>query len=287
MDNGKNILTNIEEEKLKESFGGVLLDGKITLESNRGYKNIPFRPQQDAILSFVKSNNCYLNVVADGAGSCSKADKASILIIESLKEWFDSISEGELSVLTPKEIIKSLEENLMSVNNKLVNEEHGKAFSTVILALTLHKYTLIANIGDSTAYTYDKDSNELVSLSELHSLSDGLNYEDARHNPDNNIITKSIGSRLNSFTIASGFDKKLSYKLVKNFGQRIILSSDGVTDLVSERTLKFFFKNNWPAKAIVNYAVNTPDVSDCIKKSDNISAIVVDLPNEKQKVLKK
>ena len=57
--------------------------------------------------------------------------------------------------------------------------------------------------------------------------------------------------------------------------------------MVSAKTLKFFFKNNWNAKAIVNYAVNTPDVLDCMKKSDNISAIVIDLPNEHQKVLTK
>lgn len=284
--NNEYCLMNIEESRLVNSFGGELLDGKITLESNRGYKNIPSRPQQDAILSFVKSDNCYLNVIADGAGSCPKADKASIKVIESLKIWFESISEQELNILLPNELVKKIEEVLINTNNKLVLEENGKAYSTVVLALTLKLYTLIANIGDSTAYMYRSDSNKLIELSELHSLSSGLSYEDARHNEDNNIITKSIGSKFNSFNINSNFDKNMSYKLIRNVGQRIILSSDGVTDLISENSFKFFFKNSYPAKAIVNYAVNRPEVSDCIKKNDNVSAIVIDLPNEKKKVLK-
>lgn len=277
----KYILTNSFQNNLREYYGGSLLDGKITLESNRGYKNIKSKVQQDAILSIVKNDKCYLNVVADGAGSCPKADKASMEIVENLKNWFEQINEEELKSLKPQEIIKKLNDVLIFVNDKLVKEENGNAYSTVVLSLTLDKYTLIANIGDSTAYTYNFNTDKLYELSELHSLSKGLSYEEARHNPDNNIITKAIGTKLNIFS----FNQGLSYKLVRNVGQRIILSSDGVTDLVSENTFKFFFKNKFSAKSIVNYAVNTPDVSDCVKKSDNVSAIVIDLPNDKQKVL--
>ncbi|MBQ9011717.1 MAG: hypothetical protein IJ093_03620, partial [Bacilli bacterium] len=57
------ILTNLDNEKLLDTFSGELLDGKIQVQSNRGYLSDTNKPQQDAVLSIVKNDKCFLNIV--------------------------------------------------------------------------------------------------------------------------------------------------------------------------------------------------------------------------------
>ena len=66
--------------------------------------------------------------------------------------------------------------------------------------------------------------------------------------------------------------------IIDNNGQTIILSSDGITDLASEKTFKSYFKNDVSAKEMVDNAVYSPDEAP-YKMEDNVSAIKIKLPN--------
>ncbi|MBQ9012763.1 MAG: protein phosphatase 2C domain-containing protein [Bacilli bacterium] len=264
------VLTNSDNLKLKNSFSGSLLNGKITVASNVGYKSRIKKEQQDAVLSVVKSDDCYLNIVADGAGGSVNAQNASKKIVDEFKKWFDMLSENELKTMDNKTKMELIS-NEIDMIDEYIKKKYPGSYSTIVLALTAGDKTIVANIGDSTAYIYDDANDKLMEVTTLDSLSEGLSYEEARRNPKNNVITQSIGD---------GYSK-IHFKVLNNIGERLILSSDGVTDLVTENTFKTYFRNGITASNIVNISVNNPDRSPGISKTeDNVSAIVIDLPDK-------
>ena len=281
---GLKVLINNDVKSIKNSYSGILLNGDITLASDRGYIDNPNKPQQDSVLSNYKSEDCFINVVADGAGGSFFGEKASSFITNELNNWFNSISLEEFLMLGKDEIIKRLNKKIIEINNHLVDTYKGRSYSTVVIALTIGDYTIIENVGDSTAYSYDSDSDELILLSEIDSHTKYLKYEDARHNELNNLITRAIGSDIIED------ESYIHVNIIPNAIGKIILSSDGVTDLISEERFKGFFKEDIDASSIVSDAVLNPSIDDVIKEikvSDNVSAIVIDLNKTKTKSLRR
>ena len=269
------VLTNNDRLSMIDSFSGSLLNGKISIASDRGYINNPERRQEDSVLTSIKSNTCFLNVIADGAGGSANGAIASNTITSYLEQWFKSINEEYLLSLSINQIKTIIEEQL-NIINEYILKHYRDCYSTVVLALTINDKTIIANVGDSTAYMYDEYDDMLREITTLDSMSKGMSYEQARRNPYNNVITQAVGQE-------DGF--KVHFSTINNVGQRIILSSDGVTDLVSENTFKNFFKNKTDADSIVRKAVYYPDIDENIYKTkDNSSAIVIDLPNYQKNI---
>lgn len=276
----QQVLTNNAQNGIQNSFGGTLLGGRISLHSDRGYINSPNNPQQDSILGIAKSEDCILNVVADGAGGSINGEKASMAVTEGLKTWFKGVDEAFLRSLSNDELADLVQHRLIDINN-YIHDNYRGSYSTVVLALTVGDRTMIANVGDSTAYAYNPNDDSLVELTTLDSLSKGMSYEGARHNPYNNRITRAMG--IDSINPNYGMNSNglVHFHVVDNTRVgRIILSSDGVTDLVSEERFKSYFRRGATASQIVDDAVYRPDLDSQIhKSSDNVSAIVIDLPN--------
>ncbi|MBR3229353.1 MAG: protein serine/threonine phosphatase 2C family protein [Bacilli bacterium] len=267
------ILSNLKLPKLEDKASGKLLEGKIDLSIDRGYQTHPERPQQDTALSIVKDENIFLNIIADGAGGSENGEKASITLVNELKEWFEIIPNELFDHI--EVIIELLKQKIIEIDKK-IEKNYKKSYTTFVLALTIGDKTIIANIGDSQAYTYD--NNELIALTTLDSESIGMSYEDARFNPWNNIITAAVGD---------GYKKDIHINIIDNKGQKIILSSDGVTDLISEERFKTYFTNDIDSSKIVDDSLSKKDTEWLDKDEDNISVIIINLPNYKQKRLVK
>jgi len=269
----KQVLTNSTGSALLNSFSGELLNGKISLESQRGYLRNPNKPQQDAIISVVKDENCYINAIADGVGGSKNGHTASMITVEGLKLWFQSL---DISLLQDAENVRYIEsllnKEMIKINN-FIKRNYSGSSSTVVVALTMYDKTIIANVGDSTCYGSYFDN--MIELSTLDSPSRGMPYTQARHNEYNRFVTNAVGQEE-----LEENREFMHFQVISNVGQRIILSSDGVTDLVQSKKFQSFFqKSNISAKEIVDSAVYKPDVTPGMKNSDNVSAIVVDLPN--------
>ena len=272
----QSVLSNSSELGLKDSLSGKLLNGRISIAADRGYKD-KTSPQQDAALSVVKREDCFLNVIADGAGGMQAGEIASQAVVDGLKEWFDDMDEENLKSFDENYVKYMLNEKLIQINNE-IHEKHDKCCSTVAFALTFGDRTIIGNVGDSMVYGYNPENDRLVPYTTLDSYSNGLSYEEARINPYNRFITASVGGKY----VAPGTEFMHS-TTVRNQGQHIILASDGVIDLTSERNLKddLYFRRT--AEQIVRHAATSPDLGpDISKTQDNISAIVVDLPKSEK-----
>ena len=135
------------------------------------------------------------------------------------------------------------------------------------------------NVGDSTAYVYSKNKNIITSMSEIDnrfvekSIRD--NYEAYRRSPVNNYVTASIGD--NTLHV----HKKL---MLNDEDKRIILSSDGVTDLINESNFANMLSQGQTADKFVLKAKNNPDLYGIGtgKNTDNISAIIINVDEFKK-----
>lgn len=263
-------LTNAKGIKLQNTLNGKLLEGSIKLSTDKGYQNNPEKKQQDAILSVVKDETCFLNVIADGAGGSKNGEEASKYLTLELKEWFENMPQEILDDIDI--LIKLLEYKITQIDNYIF-KTYKNSYTTLALTLTINDKTIIANIGDSTAYTYDEQTDNLVELTTLDSESKGMDYEEARYNPWNNALTAAIGA---------GYNDKLHINIIDNTGQKIILSSDGITDLVSEERFKSYFKENIEPEKMVEDALSKEYTEWLDKREDNISVISIKLPNSQK-----
>lgn len=288
-DTGKQLFTNINDItncNIKDSFQSVYKSGNTTIQmaSTLGYKNRK-KTQQDAMLSCSKDGTS-MNIVADGAGGSDKGQIASTMTVYYLKRWFDSHDFSVFNNISPDnnvDISKASREIIASLNIELKNidaeikRKHQGSFSTVVISIVTPGFVLFANVGDSTAYVYDADKKTLEEKSVLDSLSRGLSYEAARHNPRNNQITNGMGMMKGD----------PHFNVMPNKGAyRIILSSDGVTDLISKDNFNYLASQGYGAVDFVNKADQLPDVTKGMKSQDNISAIVIDSDeyNKKRRV---
>ena len=270
----KEILTNAKALKLMDEISGTILEGRIKLATNRGYQTKMDKKQQDAILSIARNEKCFLNMIADGMGGAENSECASAFLTEEIEKWFKALPD---EILEDVEAVTKLLKYKVSQVDSLIYKKYKKSYTTLVLALTLNDVTVIANIGDSTAYTYDNEKDSLIQLTTLDSDSKDMDYEDARYNPNNNAVTAAIGA---------GFNDPLHINIIKNEGQKIILSSDGITDLISEERFKSYFINDTIPEKMVEDALSKEDTEYLYKTEDNISVITIDLPNNKNKVKK-
>ena len=151
-----------------------------------------------------------------------------------------------------------------------------KRFLSIILAASL-----CLSLSACAGKTKTEPENDTSEESTEDSYSYNMSYEEARHNPTNNMITSAIGD-----IIIEPNEHFTHFNIVNNNIGKIILSSDGVTDLISERRFKDYFINDKLADYIVKDAVFYPSIDEnIIKTADNVSAIVVELQlkNEKRR----
>ncbi len=261
--------TNIKDKALLNEFNAELLEGKINLGTTRGYPSNKEKKQQDSIGSVAVNKDNFLNIVADGLGGCENGEFASRYIVEKVIEWYNNIEKSDLNDI--KKMSKELRREIRRINRKIFFKSRGTAQTTFALALTNPYATIIMNVGDSTIYTYNDEALQLLTYIKFYLINSS--YEEIR----SNIFSFLLGSTIGDYPLP-----KIYTKIIENEGQRLILSTDGVTDLINETRFTNYFKNKTSAREIVNDALTNPDIIR--KKEDNISAITVDLPNYKQKV---
>lgn len=241
----------------------------VDLASDKGYKS-KRSTQQDAIISIIRPDGNMLNVVADGVGGDLCGEEASSRFVKLIANWFIGLSSNYLN--DTDLIIDLLIKKINYINNDLF---YSQGSTTFVLALTNSDKTIIANVGDSTAYEYNKSNDALNELTVTDSHTRNMGYEEARRYELNNVITACVGMDLAVNTHINVIDNK---------GQKIILSSDGVTDLVSEETFKGYFKNDTKVDDIISDAVNYPSIVSR-KRMDNTSAIIINLYKNNKKIL--
>ncbi|MBT8379553.1 MAG: Stp1/IreP family PP2C-type Ser/Thr phosphatase [Ignavibacteria bacterium] len=169
-----------------------------------------------------------LLIVCDGMGGHKGGEIASRLSVESIKNHFEKLNNSFNPVKELKSSIQSANHTLMDAakNDPALNDMG----STVVITLLQDDNAYTANLGDSRIYLCR--DGEIKQLTKDHSLvqqmvdSRMISEEEAKHHPQKNVITRSLG-------IGVETEPEVSDEIKIKVGDTFILCSDGLTTFVS------------------------------------------------------
>ena len=176
-----------------------------------------------------------LFAVADGMGGAKAGEVASGLAAAALKENDDPAKTGEERVAS---LIQ--EANRRVFLRATEDQEASGMGTTMTVALVETDRVAIGHVGDSRAYLIRND--RLEQLTDDHSLvaelvrSGKLTPEEADHHPQRSVITRAVGTDpdvdVDTFSVAG------------EAGDVFLICSDGLTDMVDERTMLAAVRKN-------------------------------------------
>src|SRR4051812_4943096 len=206
--------------------------------------------------------------VADGVGGAAAGEVASGWIIHALQNLDKSRLGGPLDEAL-REAIAWGNETIGFVGS---NRPQLSGMSTTLTAVALGNdgtYTL-ANIGDSR--TYLLRDGELTQLSRddslvQHMIDEGhLTAEEARRHPSRSLVLEALDGKPDRRPVISS--------LAACAGDRLLLCSDGLSDVVDHEALQRFLLAHESRESCADALVDS-----ALERGarDNVSAIVVDV----------
>ncbi|NLM06275.1 MAG: 23S rRNA (adenine(2503)-C(2))-methyltransferase RlmN [Tissierellia bacterium] len=209
-----------------------------------------------------------LFLLADGMGGYNGGKFASSKAIEiSIEAIKNSLNNDGIDI---KEILKSAikEANAYIYKESINNSDLNGMGTTLIIACVYEGKLLIEHVGDSRVYLIR--NGEINQITVDHSYVNELikngeiTPEEAKTHPYRNKITRAVGTEL---TIESD-----SYEVDLVEGDMFIVSTDGLTKMITDRgLLNLFLKNENKC----NFANELVEVANKEGGRDNISVITI------------
>lgn len=187
----------------------------------------------------------FLLVVADGMGGHPAGDVASQIAMNTLIEGFPSLPQGDLG-LPLKQAYRRANEAVFQAGQD--EPTHAGMGTTLTSALLHGKYATVANVGDSRAYLLR--GNALTQVTRDHTVvaeevtQGRITAEAARRDPRRNRLTHVIGTH-------PRLESKLPdiFELTLLPGDRLLLCSDGLYDVLDDDDMRRALANQDPADA--------------------------------------
>ena len=210
-----------------------------------------------------------LAVLADGMGGHRAGDIASQMAVTNLgADW-----EGQ-ALKDSEKIAQWFIQTIQNENGKIYQrgqekpEYNGMGTTIVAAALSETRFT-IANVGDSRAYLVRED--QLKQLTEDHSLvnelvkSGEISQEMAVNHPRKNILTRSVGMPGTVEVDVATYSWQL--------GDRLLLCSDGLTNMLSEEMIGSIIDG---AGSLTDKVKELIDRANEAGGADNITALLIE-----------
>lgn len=226
-----------------------------------------------------------LYVLADGMGGHQAGEVASELVVDTIRDYMQQFKEGD-----PDDVddLEDADESLSKEANRILTgirranrEVHQVAQtkasyngmgSTVATAYITSERLIVGNVGDSPVYLIHNGDIELLSV--IHNViteQSAINPEAAEH----------IGEQYKHLlTRAMGIEETVQPDIIEiqHFdGDIVILSSDGLTDLVSPDEIRDVVNKERHAKACQTLV----DMANARGGHDNITVIVLKIKTAK------
>ncbi|MBN1315429.1 MAG: serine/threonine-protein phosphatase [Anaerolineales bacterium] len=228
-----------------------------------------------------------LGIVADGIGGHQAGERASSLAVDIVKKHF-------LQATTPR-ILTHLKEAYLNANAAVVKEgkENRKLRgmgTTMTAAAIMDKKLYIANVGDSRAYLIRNGIIRQLTIDHTwaqEAIDAGrLSPAEAKSHPNRNVIKRYMGIQSDmevDFRLhhPDGKEEAVS-EANQGFqlqdGDVILLSSDGLSDMVPDEDIQAIINKYPPQKAAEELVL-------LARKNggfDNISVVIMEVPGKKR-----
>jgi len=193
-------------------------------------------------------------VVADGMGGHSGGEIASATAVNMVVKFITK-NHAEYGMAYKRMINDAINQANTSIYKRAQKESDLSGMgTTLVICLVLYDELLIANIGDSRAYTFfggaiHKITNDHSMVEELISLGQ-ITRKQAEEHPYRNVITRAVGTQKAV--------KPDYFSIPYKKDDILLLCSDGVTNMVEEDELVNIVSMGEPlektAKGIVELA---------------------------------
>lgn len=220
---------------------------------------------QDYLFYSDQPVGCFSNlyIVADGMGGHKAGDKASSHAVNRFVE-IAKTSNKVLPFLNMDRIIKQVNQEVWELSQK---EEDYQGMGTTFVVATVEGNTMyVMNVGDSRLYLYNGDLRQITldhSLVEELVRAGELTPEMSRNHPQKNIITRAVGV---SPQVTPDF-----FMHSMNPGNRMLLCSDGLSNMVEDKRLKEILAQSADLKGAVEQCI---DDALFYGGTDNIAVVV-------------
>lgn len=207
-----------------------------------------------------------LFIVADGMGGHKAGDYASRFVTNTVKELIENSDETDPIHLIESAIQKS---NVLLREEAVKREELWGMGTTIVVTTIIDGTAFTANVGDSRLYLIGDAG--MKQITQDHSLVEEmvrlgqLTKEEARMHPDKNIITRAIGA---SKTVQVDF---FEFDLAQ--GDKILMCSDGLTNMVEDSEIEAIVQNGAPIGERATQLINAANDHG---GKDNIAVILVE-----------
>ena len=253
--------------QLKHQHNEYGLSGTLYATQDIGKKR---KNQEDAvlILEHPEKPDFKLIAVSDGMGGVDYGDKASSYTTQQLAKWFKSLPV-ELYQF-PSEVQKLLNHEIAKISNKIY-EDYNKPYkglmcgATLVASVVTQNFTVNASVGDSRIYAVKDNHLQLLTRDESEVWPPNLSakeitpqeLDELRFLNRNNKITRCIGQYIDAKGIQTFLINNRSY-------DKLLLLSDGVTDLLSQEQIKIISRTT-PADKLTQTLVEAAISKDVIR----------------------
>lgn len=206
-----------------------------------------------------------LYIVADGMGGHKAGDYASRYTTQRIVASV-SRNPGDEPVTILKEAIETA--NKLLITESAEDESKRGMGTTLVAATVIGRHLVVANIGDSRLYIINRDIRQITrdhSLVEEMVRIGEVPVSEARKHPDKNIITRAIGA--GDDVDADFFEVDL------NEGDRILICTDGLTNMVEDQDIRDIVLQNIPLEERVELLVRTANRNG---GKDNITVMMIE-----------
>ncbi|MGI5950099.1 Stp1/IreP family PP2C-type Ser/Thr phosphatase [Peptoniphilus sp.] len=211
------------------------------------------------------SNNLF--VLADGMGGHLAGETASAMATEIIAENFKKLTKKP----NIQDIMDMTNESIKNANLEIFtkssnDDEYRGMGTTVVMGYILDNTFVYSSVGDSRIYLINDEISQLTNddsfvnyLMEIGEITE----EEAKVHPKKNVLTKALGTSGDVEVIINNL--KLKDKDI------LLLCSDGLTNMVSDKEIYDIVKNNSPEIArdkLIELALNNGGI-------DNITFILI------------
>lgn len=215
-------------------------------------------------------------IVADGMGGHAAGDQASRIAVKTIAEILsnydfsqDDVEDETESGMSVEELIRyALQEANEQILLASLSNQHLQGMGTTAIVAVENKGSLfVGHIGDSR--TYLTREKQISQITEDHSVvqqlvkAGAISEEEAQVHPYKNVITRCLGMQANV--------EPDTLELVLQPGDKVLMCSDGLSNMVSDKQMEEMLNENTPEEACQKLV----DLANENGGTDNITVVLL------------